>query len=108
MKYKSFTQTLCSIYLAELFIVYPLFQKDHYYNMGNNKYMFYLILTITFLVLVFFSIISNANLPKSSNNKKKNKNKGKNEATEVVDEQEAYKNFLLKINSWHGLVLRLL
>lgn len=105
MKSKSFTQTLCTLYLAVLFIVYPLFQHDHYYNMGDNKYYFYLISTVIFLILLAISVLTDpARYYKS---KKKSKNtKGKNKTTPVVNEKLTFKQKVLQLKdkfmAWFG------
>ena len=77
----SLKQLICNAYLAVLFVVYPLFQHDHYYNMGENKYYFYLWSTIIFLVLLVIAIVTDPetyNKGSKSNGKKKNRSiKGK-------------------------------
>lgn len=77
MKDTSLKQIICTIYLAVLFVVYPLFQHDHYYDMGENKYKFYIISTIIFLVLLGIAIITDPDTyykKGKGSNKKKNKN----------------------------------
>lgn len=85
---KSLKQIICTIYLAVLFIVYPLFQHDHYYSMGDNKYKFYLISTLIFFVLLAIAIITDPDTykkkPGKNMTKSAAKRKSKNSKSKVA------------------------
>lgn len=99
-KRQSLKQIICTIYLVVIFVVYPLFQKDHYYEMGVHKYLFYLYSTIAFLVFIVFAALTDPKAYKSSNSKSsKNSNKKKNNKA-VVEEPEQKKGFPEKL--WDG------
>lgn len=110
MKDTSLKQLICNIYLAVLFVVYPLFQHDHYYNMGENKYLFYLWSTIIFLVLLGIAIITDPdsyNKSKGKNGKKKNRNiKSTKAKAELTSGNLTFKEKLIKIKemfmAWFG------
>lgn len=79
----SLKQIVCDIYLAVLFVVYPLFQHNGYYDMGMNKYYFYLISTIAFLVLLVITIVTDPDTFKSSNKSKRKNSKKKTNTPEA-------------------------
>lgn len=86
----SLKQIVCNIYLVVLFIIYPLYQHNGYYDMGDAKYKFYLISTIVFLVLLGVTIITDPDTYKSS--KKTSKKKSK-----VVEKKASELSFTDKI-----------
>ena len=110
MKDTSLKQIICNTYLAVLFIVYPLFQHDHYYNMGENKYYFYLWSTIIFLVLLVIAILTDEDAykkSKSKNGKKKNRNtKNTKMKAELTSGKLSFKEKVIKIKemfmAWFG------
>ena len=110
MKDTSLKQIICNTYLAVLFIVYPLFQHDHYYNMGENKYYFYLWSTIIFLVLLVIAILTDEDAykkSKSKNGKKKNRNaKNTKMKAELTSGKLTFKEKVIKIKemfmAWFG------
>lgn len=97
----SLKQILCTIYLGVIFVIYPLFEKNHYYEMGVNKYKFYLWSTIVFFVLLGISIITDPDTYKSKRKPSgKAKNTSKKAKTQVVEEPQKELNFFQKL--WSG------
>lgn len=56
-KIGSLKQMVCTMYLAVLFIIYPLYQPEHYFQMGVHKYKFYLYSAIIFILAMIVAYL---------------------------------------------------